>query len=43
MKHPKYAVVINRGDTSFGAYVPDMPACAAVSQNTHLLRSHRAQ
>ncbi|HEY1946475.1 MAG TPA: type II toxin-antitoxin system HicB family antitoxin [Bryobacteraceae bacterium] len=32
MKHPKYAVVIERGDTSFGAYVPDLPGCVAVAE-----------
>jgi len=25
-----YLVVVERGDTSFGAYVPDLPGCAAV-------------
>jgi len=27
-----YLVVIERGDTSVGAYVPDLPACAAVGE-----------
>ena len=26
----KYAVVIERGETSYGAYVPDLPGCIAV-------------
>jgi predicted RNase H-like HicB family nuclease len=26
----RYAVVIERGDTSFGAYVPSLPGCVAV-------------
>ncbi|NQV69842.1 MAG: type II toxin-antitoxin system HicB family antitoxin [Pseudohongiella sp.] len=26
----KYAVVIEQGPTSFGAYVPDLPGCVAV-------------
>ena len=26
----KYAVVIERGPTSFGAHVPDLPGCVAV-------------
>ena len=26
----RYAVVIERGDTSFGAYVPALPGCIAV-------------
>ena len=25
----KYAVVIEKGPTSFGAYVPDLPGCVA--------------
>jgi predicted RNase H-like HicB family nuclease len=32
MKHPKYAVVIEKGSTSFGAYVPDLPGCVAVAE-----------
>lgn len=32
MNHPKYAVVIEKGDTSFGAYVPDLPGCVAVAE-----------
>ena len=27
----KYAVVIERGPTSYGAYVPDLPGCVAVA------------
>jgi predicted RNase H-like HicB family nuclease len=27
-----YLVVIERGETSFGAYVPDLPGCVAVGQ-----------
>lgn len=27
-----YAIVIERGPTSYGAYVPDLPGCAAVAQ-----------
>ena len=26
----KYAVIIEEGPTSFGAYVPDLPGCVAV-------------
>ena len=26
----KYMVVIEKGDTSYGAYVPDLPGCIAV-------------
>jgi predicted RNase H-like HicB family nuclease len=28
----KYAVVIERGPTSYGAHVPDMPGCVAVAE-----------
>lgn len=28
----KYAVVIEKGDSSFGAYVPDLPGCVAVGE-----------
>ena len=28
----QYAVVIERGATSWGAYVPDLPGCAAVAE-----------
>jgi predicted RNase H-like HicB family nuclease len=28
----KYAVIIERGDTSYGAYVPDLPGCVAVGE-----------
>jgi len=28
----KYAVVIEQGPTSFGAYVPDLPGCVAAGQ-----------
>lgn len=27
----KYAVIVEEGETSFGAYVPDLPGCAAVA------------
>ena len=27
----KYAVVIEKGETSFGAYVPDLPGCIAAA------------
>lgn len=29
----KYAVVIEKGPTSFGAYVPDLPGCVAVGES----------
>lgn len=28
----KYAVVIEKGGSSFGAYVPDLPGCVAVGE-----------
>lgn len=28
----KYLVVIERGENSFGAYVPDLPGCAVVGE-----------
>jgi predicted RNase H-like HicB family nuclease len=28
----KYLVVIEKGPTSFGAYVPDLPGCVAVAR-----------
>ena len=28
----KYAVVIEKGETSYGAYVPDLPGCVAVGE-----------
>lgn len=28
----KYLVIIEKGETSFGAYVPDLPGCGAVAE-----------
>ncbi len=28
----KYTVIIEKGDNSFGAYIPDLPGCAVVSE-----------
>lgn len=28
----KYRIIIERGETSFGAYVPDLPGCVAVGE-----------
>jgi predicted RNase H-like HicB family nuclease len=28
----RYTVVIEKGDTSYGAYVPDLPGCVAVGE-----------
>ncbi|MCH8045481.1 MAG: type II toxin-antitoxin system HicB family antitoxin [Planctomycetes bacterium] len=31
----KYAIVVERGDTSYGAYVPDLPGCVAAAETRH--------
>lgn len=28
----EYVVILERGETSFGAYVPDLPGCVAVGE-----------
>lgn len=28
----KYMVIIEKGDSSYGAYVPDLPGCVAVGE-----------
>ena len=28
----RYAVIVEEGETSFGAYVPDLPGCVAVGE-----------
>ncbi len=28
----KYAVIIEKGETGYGAYVPDLPGCVAVGE-----------
>jgi predicted RNase H-like HicB family nuclease len=33
-----YAIVIERGPTSYGAYVPDLPGCAAVAETEAKVR-----
>lgn len=32
MKNLKYAIVIEKSKTGFGAYVPDLPGCVAVAK-----------
>jgi len=32
MKNGKYAVVIEKGRRGYGAYVPDLPVCAAFAK-----------
>ena len=34
-----YAVVIEKGDTSYGAYVPDLPGCVAVGETLEEVES----
>jgi predicted RNase H-like HicB family nuclease len=38
----EYIVIVEQGDTSFGAYVPDLPGCVAVGETreeaTQLIR-----
>jgi predicted RNase H-like HicB family nuclease len=29
----KYAVIVEEGENSFGAYVPDLPGCVAVADS----------
>ncbi|HWN97577.1 MAG TPA: type II toxin-antitoxin system HicB family antitoxin [Methylomirabilota bacterium] len=29
----RYTIVIEQGDTSFGAYVPDLPGCVAAAES----------
>lgn len=29
-----YTVIIEKGETSFGAYVPDLPGCVAVGETS---------
>ena len=29
----RYAIVIEKGETSYGAYVPDLPGCVAVGES----------
>jgi len=33
MTNDRYAVIIEKGDTSYGAYVPDLPGCVAVGDS----------
>jgi len=35
----KYLVVIEKGPTSFGAYVPDLPGCVAVAKTRRKVKS----
>lgn len=31
----KYAVIIEKSETGYGAYVPDLPGCVAVGETLH--------
>ena len=33
MNHMKYLVIVEEGETSFGAYVPDLPGCVAAAES----------
>jgi predicted RNase H-like HicB family nuclease len=35
----RYAIVIEKGDTSYGAYVPDLPGCFAVGETLDEVRN----
>ena len=35
----RYAVVIEKGPTSFGAYVPDLPGCVAAAASLDEVRT----
>ena len=35
----RYAIVIEKGETSYGAYVPDLPGCVAVAESLAEVRS----
>jgi predicted RNase H-like HicB family nuclease len=34
----RYAIVIEKGPTSYGAYVPDLPGCVAVGKSPKEVR-----
>jgi predicted RNase H-like HicB family nuclease len=38
-RNMEYLVVIERGPTSFGAYVPDLPGCVAVGESRQEVES----
>ncbi|MDZ4718112.1 MAG: type II toxin-antitoxin system HicB family antitoxin [Roseiflexaceae bacterium] len=35
----RYVIIIEKGDTSYGAYVPDLPGCVAVGETPEEARS----
>ena len=38
MAMTRYMVVVERGETSWGAHVPDLPGCVAVGETRDVLR-----
>jgi predicted RNase H-like HicB family nuclease len=34
-----YTVIIEKGETSYGAYVPDLPGCVAVGETENEVRT----
>jgi predicted RNase H-like HicB family nuclease len=38
MRNPRYAVVIEKGKSGYGAYVPDLPVCAASAKTEPAVR-----
>jgi predicted RNase H-like HicB family nuclease len=43
MSHPKYAVVIEKCDSSYGAYVLGLPGCVAVAATRQELEKRIAE
>jgi predicted RNase H-like HicB family nuclease len=35
----RYAIVVEKGETSYGAYVPDLPGCVAVAETEAEVRT----
>ena len=35
----RYVIILEKGDTSYGAYVPDLPGCVAVGETPEEARS----
>lgn len=35
----RYAIVIEKGPTSYGAYIPDLPGCVAVGETLEEVRN----
>jgi predicted RNase H-like HicB family nuclease len=33
MRHLRYAVIIEKSETGYGAFVPDLPGCVAVGKS----------